>query len=100
MSASYVPSRPRRSHRRSCIGRLILSILSVALISSRYNANVKELQDTPGSEYFAFLSRKAHEGALNQAKVDVAEGTVMIRSRIHCTKTNMSHLSSDAWRHR
>ncbi|KAL1967845.1 hypothetical protein VTN77DRAFT_2534 [Rasamsonia byssochlamydoides] len=38
-----------------------------------YNANVKELQDTPGSEYFAFLSRKAHEGALNQAKIDVAE---------------------------
>jgi flotillin len=38
-----------------------------------YNANVKELQDTPGSEYFAFLSRKATEGALNQAKIDVAE---------------------------
>jgi flotillin len=38
-----------------------------------YNANVKELQDTPGSEYFAYLSRKAHEGALNQAKIDVAE---------------------------
>lgn len=38
-----------------------------------YNANVKELMDTPGSEYFAFLSRKAHEGALNQAKVDVAD---------------------------
>jgi flotillin len=30
-------------------------------------------QDTPGSEYFAFLSRKAHEGASNQAKIDVAE---------------------------
>lgn len=38
-----------------------------------YNANVKELQDTPGSEYFTYLSRKAHEGALNQAKVDVAD---------------------------
>ena len=38
-----------------------------------YNANVKELQDTPGSEYFTFLSRKAHEGASNQAKIDVAE---------------------------
>lgn len=38
-----------------------------------YNANVKELQDTPGSEYFTLLSRKAHEGALNQAKVDVAD---------------------------
>ena len=37
-----------------------------------YNANVKELQDTAGSEYFKFLSRKAHEGASNQAKVDVA----------------------------
>ncbi|KAF7595052.1 hypothetical protein BBP40_007455 [Aspergillus hancockii] len=38
-----------------------------------YNANVKELQDTPGSEYFAILSKKAHEGALSQAKIDVAE---------------------------
>lgn len=43
------------------------------LTMGSYNANVKELQDTPGSEYFAFLSRKAHEGALNQAKIDVAE---------------------------
>ncbi len=34
---------------------------------------MKELQDTPGSEYFAFLSRKAHEGASNQARIDVAE---------------------------
>ncbi|KAL1640144.1 hypothetical protein SLS58_007258 [Diplodia intermedia] len=38
-----------------------------------YNTNIKELQDTPGSEYFTYLSRKAHEGALNQAKVDVAD---------------------------
>lgn len=42
-----------------------------------YNANVKELMDTPGSEYFAYLSRKAHEGASNQAKVDVAEARMM-----------------------
>lgn len=48
-------------------------LVAAMLTVSRYNANVKELQDTPGSEYFAFLSRKAHEGALNQAKVDVAE---------------------------
>ena len=38
-----------------------------------YNANVKELQDSPGSEYFKSLSRKAHEGASNQAKIDVAD---------------------------
>jgi flotillin len=36
-------------------------------------ANVKELRDVPDSEYFAFLSRKAHEGASNQARIDVAE---------------------------
>ena len=42
-----------------------------------YNANVKELQDTPGSEYFKFLSRKAHEGASNQAKVDVANARMI-----------------------
>jgi flotillin len=42
-----------------------------------YNANVKELQDIKGSEYFANLSRKAHEGASNQAKVDVAEARML-----------------------
>lgn len=42
-----------------------------------YNANVKELQDTAGSEYFKFLSRKAHEGASNQAKVDVANAMMI-----------------------
>ncbi|KAL1310881.1 hypothetical protein AAFC00_001112 [Neodothiora populina] len=42
-----------------------------------YNANVKELQDTDGSQYFAFLSKKAHEGAQNQAKVDVANARMI-----------------------
>ena len=45
--------------------------------TSSYNANVKELQDTQGSEYFKFLSRKAHEGASNQAKVDVANARMI-----------------------
>ncbi|TWU71660.1 hypothetical protein ED733_003400 [Metarhizium rileyi] len=34
---------------------------------------VKELKDAPGSVYFESLSRKAHEGATNQARIDVAE---------------------------
>ncbi|KAK3312915.1 hypothetical protein B0H66DRAFT_383258 [Apodospora peruviana] len=38
-----------------------------------YNSNVKELKDAPGSTYFQSLSQKAHEGAVNQARVDVAE---------------------------
>lgn len=38
-----------------------------------YNANVRELRDAPNSIYFESLSRKAHEGATNQARIDVAE---------------------------
>lgn len=38
-----------------------------------YNANVKELRDAPNSSYFESLSRKAHEGATNQARIDVAD---------------------------
>ncbi|KAK0609942.1 hypothetical protein B0T17DRAFT_500765 [Bombardia bombarda] len=38
-----------------------------------YNSNIKELKDAPNSNYFESLSRKAHEGAYNQARIDVAE---------------------------
>ncbi|KAK8134222.1 hypothetical protein PG984_006234 [Apiospora sp. TS-2023a] len=38
-----------------------------------YNANVKELKDAVGSNYFQSLSQKAHEGATNQARIDVAD---------------------------
>ncbi|KAF2724248.1 hypothetical protein K431DRAFT_154689 [Polychaeton citri CBS 116435] len=37
-----------------------------------YNANVKELKDMGDSKYFESLSRKAREGAVSQAQVDVA----------------------------
>ena len=64
-----------------------------------YNANVKELQDTPGSEYFAFLSRKAHEGAHNQAKVDVAEarmrGQIGEAEKDGKTKQEISKIDAD-----
>jgi flotillin len=36
-----------------------------------FNANLKELVDAPNSIYFESLSRKAHEGATNQARIDV-----------------------------
>jgi flotillin len=72
-------SHSKRSERASTIWTENVRVAHCAFVSTvayafhSYNANVKELQDTPGSEYFAFLSRKAHEGALNQAKIDVAE---------------------------
>jgi flotillin len=67
--------------------------------SSSYNANVKELQDTKGSEYFATLSRKAHEGALNQAKIDVAEarmrGEIGEAEKKGRTKQEISKIDAD-----
>ncbi|KAH8677547.1 hypothetical protein BX600DRAFT_450096 [Xylariales sp. PMI_506] len=38
-----------------------------------YNANVKELKDAEGSVYFQSLAQKAHEGAINVSRIDVAE---------------------------
>ncbi|KAL2925705.1 Flotillin-like protein 1, partial [Bienertia sinuspersici] len=38
-----------------------------------YNANIKQLVDIPGSEYFSYLGQKIQTEAANQAKVDVAE---------------------------
>jgi len=63
-----------------------------------YNANVKELQDTPGSEYFSYLSRKAHEGASNQAKVDVADarmkGEIGEAERLGKTKQEIAKINA------
>lgn len=38
-----------------------------------FNANVKELQDHEGSEYFTFMRQKTREGAMNQSRIEVAE---------------------------
>lgn len=64
-----------------------------------YNANVKELRDAPGSEYFASLSRKAHEGAANQARIDVAEarmrGEIGESEKNGRTKQEISKIDAD-----
>lgn len=38
-----------------------------------YNANIKELQDSKGSEYFSFIRQKKRSEAENRAKIDIAE---------------------------
>ncbi|CAI9289352.1 unnamed protein product [Lactuca saligna] len=38
-----------------------------------YNANVKQLVDVPGHEYFSYLGQKIQQEAANQAKIDVSE---------------------------
>jgi flotillin len=42
-----------------------------------YNANIKQLVDVPGQEYFSYLGQKTQQGAANQAKVDVAEARML-----------------------
>jgi len=58
-----------------------------------YNANIKELQDVPGSEYFVFMRQKMREGTNNQAKIDVAEaqmkGTCGQKERESVTRKNV-----------
>ncbi|KAG9137156.1 hypothetical protein Leryth_011984 [Lithospermum erythrorhizon] len=41
-----------------------------------YNANVKQLVDVPGHEYFSYLGQKTQMEAANKAKIDVAEATM------------------------
>nr|GEV63414.1 hypothetical protein [Tanacetum cinerariifolium] len=38
-----------------------------------YNANVKQLVDVVGHEYFSYLGQKTQQEAANQAKIDVSE---------------------------
>ncbi|GAB2233540.1 hypothetical protein Drorol1_Dr00002765 [Drosera rotundifolia] len=38
-----------------------------------YNANIKQVVDIPGHEYFSYLGQKTQMEAANQAKIDVAE---------------------------
>ncbi|KAF6147636.1 hypothetical protein GIB67_031627 [Kingdonia uniflora] len=38
-----------------------------------YNANVKQLVDVPGHEYFSYLGQKTQMEAANQARIDVSE---------------------------
>ncbi|KAJ1330610.1 hypothetical protein BSLG_009062 [Batrachochytrium salamandrivorans] len=65
-----------------------------------FNANVKQLSDTVGSEYFKYLRLKSHEGAINQAKVDVAEarmkGNVGERDREGKQRKEASRIEADA----
>ncbi|TPX56713.1 hypothetical protein PhCBS80983_g04316 [Powellomyces hirtus] len=65
-----------------------------------YNANVKQLTDTQGSEYFQYLRLKSHEGAVNQAKIDVANarylGNVGEKEREGQTRKESSRVEASA----
>ncbi|CBI36454.3 unnamed protein product, partial [Vitis vinifera] len=64
-----------------------------------YNANVKQLVDVPGHEYFSYLGQKTQMEAANQAKVDVAEarmkGQVGEKLRDGQTRQNAAKIDAE-----
>ncbi|KAH6761427.1 SPFH/Band 7/PHB domain-containing membrane-associated protein family [Perilla frutescens var. frutescens] len=64
-----------------------------------YNANVKQLVDVPGHEYFSYLGQKTQMEAANQAKVDVAEakmkGEVGSKTREGQTLQNAAKIDAE-----
>ncbi|EMS64188.1 hypothetical protein TRIUR3_19357 [Triticum urartu] len=64
-----------------------------------YNANVKQLVDVPGHEYFSYLGQKTQQDAANQAKVDVAEarmkGEVGAKKREGLTRQNAAKVDAE-----
>ncbi|KAF8464480.1 hypothetical protein BDZ91DRAFT_795719 [Kalaharituber pfeilii] len=64
-----------------------------------YNSNVKDLKDPPGSEYFSFLSRKAHESASSKARIDESEarrkGEIGVHENEGLAKQQISKIEAD-----
>ncbi|XP_059303506.1 flotillin-like protein 3 [Lycium ferocissimum] len=64
-----------------------------------YNANVKQLVDVPGHEYFSYLGQKTQMDAANQAKIDVAEarmkGEIGAKLREGETKQNAAKIDAE-----
>lgn len=63
-----------------------------------YNANVKQLVDVPGHEYFSYLGQKTQMEAANQAKIDVAEARMKgeIGSKLRSGQTLQNAAKIDA----
>ncbi|KAJ7962792.1 Flotillin [Quillaja saponaria] len=64
-----------------------------------YNANVKQLVDVRGHEYFSYLGQKTQMEAANQAKIDVAEATMKgeigAKQREGQTRQNADKIDAD-----
>ena len=64
-----------------------------------YNVNIKQILDVPGSEYFKYMRVKVQEGAVNQAKIEVAKakmmGTVGEKEKDAETRKQTSRVETD-----
>ena len=60
-----------KEFKQEVFGKVQLELNQFGLLI--YNANVKQLVDVPGHEYFSYLGQKTQMEAANQARVDVSE---------------------------
>lgn len=63
--------RGTKQFKQEVFGKVQLELNQFGLLI--YNANVKQLVDVPGHEYFSYLGQKTQMEAANQAKIDVSE---------------------------
>ena len=63
--------RGTKEFKQEVFGKVQLELNQFGLLI--YNANVKQLVDVPGHEYFSYLGQKTEMEAANQAKIDVSE---------------------------
>lgn len=63
--------RGTKEFKQEVFGKVQLELNQFGLLI--YNANVKQLVDVPGHEYFSYLGQKTQMEAANQARVDVSE---------------------------
>ncbi|KAL0692297.1 hypothetical protein Bca4012_059477 [Brassica carinata] len=65
-----------------------------------YNANVKQLVDVPGHEYFSYLGQKTQMEAANQARIDVSEakmkGEIGAKERNGLTIQNAAKIDAES----
>jgi len=65
-----------------------------------FNANIKELQDAPGSEYFQFMRQKTRSQAESKAQIDISEAKknadIAVKERVVLTRVETSKLETEA----
>uniref|UniRef100_A0A6N2N860 Flotillin-like n=1 Tax=Salix viminalis TaxID=40686 RepID=A0A6N2N860_SALVM len=76
-----------KDFKQEVFGKVQLELNQFGLLI--YNANVKQLVDVPGHEYFSYLGQKTQMEAANQARIDVAEAKMKgeIGSKLRAGRT-------------
>ncbi|XP_074586918.1 flotillin-like protein 1 [Curcuma longa] len=89
--------RGTKTFKQEVFGKVQLELNQFGLII--YNANVKQLVDVKGHEYFSYLGQKTQQEAANQAKVDVAEarmkGEMGSKERDGRTRQNAAKIDAE-----